>query len=301
VQILSNVTEMCRHLDDSRGPEPVLKAMLRYRVLVARMLLETPRSALWQRLVQVYAELSQFTGWLLYDLANYPAADRHFKEGLAAAQEARDVRTIAHIHCCLTHMAAYRGEIPTALDHAFAARGWASQTGSPLLASYAEQLAAWTFAEEGWERATAQAMLRAQQLLPDTQGDADPSYLYFVDRGFTAGFAAGCWRRLGRPKQALRDSEDGIALTDPMLPRNRGFRMLDRAGALVAQKEIGEAAEVAMTIAEIATSHSSVRLTRWLLDLRARLEPWSGRPELRQLDARLAELHLTAPRRRAMP
>lgn len=296
VQILKNITEMCRKLDDTRGPETVLRAMLWFRTVVAEILRDTPRLSLWQNLVQVYAELSQFTGWLLYDLGHYKAADRHFKDGLAAAHEAQDIRTAAYIHCCLAHMAAFRRETMSALDHVFAAQGWASRSGSRLLASYTEQLAAWAFADAGWEPPTGKALLRAQKLLPDMVGDNDPSYLYFVDRGFTVGFGAGCWHRLNRSKRALAESEEAIALTDPLLaPRNLGFRLLDRAGALLAQKEIPEAARLSLDIADIVTAHSSVRLTKQLHALRGQLQPWSGTPEMQQLDQRLTELNLSVP------
>ena len=291
VQILKNLTETCRDLDHALGPEPVIKAMMHYRALVAGMLRDAPRSTLWRSLVQVYAELSQFTGWLLYDIGQYEVANRHFHQGLAAAQEIRDIRTVTYIHCCLTHMACFRGEVPTALDHAFAARGWASQCGSPLLASYVEQMAAWAFSLEGWEMPTGQAMQRAQQLLPDTLGDNDPHYLHFVDRGFTVGFGVGCWLRLDRPKRALVESEDAIALTDPAMARNRGFRLLDRAGALIALKDVEEAAKVGVEIADIAAGHSSARLTRWLHEMRKQLEPWSALAPVKQLDQHISAVH----------
>ncbi|AHH97351.1 hypothetical protein [Kutzneria albida] len=294
VQIFKKLTEMCRHLDDARGPETVIRAMLHYRALVAEMLRDAARTSLWQSLVRVYAELSQFTGWLLYDVGHYAAANRHFQEGLAAAQEVRDIGTVTYIHCCLTHMACFRGEIPTALDHAFAARGWASQSGSPLLASYTEQMAAWAYSLEGWEVPTAKAMLRAQKLLPDTLGEADPPYLYFVDRGFTVGFGVGCWLRLDRTKRALVESADAIALTDPLLARNRGFRLLDRAGALIAQREFPEAATVALEIADLAARHSSARLSRWLRNLRDQMQPWAALPEVQLLDEHIAAQHQAA-------
>ncbi|SDM38187.1 hypothetical protein [Allokutzneria albata] len=298
IEIFKSVTGMCRHLDDSKGPEPVLKAVLRYRSVVGEMLGTVSRSALERDLVQVYAELSQLAGWLLYDVGRYPAADRYFKEGLAAAQEIKDIRTITFIHCCLAHMAVFREQIPKALDHVFAARGWAAQSGSGLLATYAEQIAAWGYATDGQEVATSRALNRMENLLPDRLADDDPEYLYFVDRGFTVGFQAGSWVRLNQSKRALQASESALELTAPDLVRNRGFRLIDRAKALVLQKEIPEAVRVLEEIAEIAAGHSSVRLGEWMFDVRRSLQPWARSPDVTQFDERLVHLGLS-PRKPA--
>ncbi|MCP3803778.1 hypothetical protein NLX83_31360 [Allokutzneria sp. A3M-2-11 16] len=293
IEIFKNVTGMCRHLDDSKGPEPVLKAVLRYRSVVGEMLGTVSRSGLERDLVQVYAELSQLAGWLLYDVGRYPAADRYFREGLAAAQEIKDIRTITFIHCCLAHMAIFREQIPKALDHVFAARGWAAQSGSALLATYTEQIAAWGYSTDGQEVATSRALNRMESLLPDRLADDDPEYLYFVDRGFTVGFQAGSWVRLNQSKRALQASESALELTAPDLVRNRGFRLIDRAKALVLQKEIPEAVRVLEEIAEIAAGHSSVRVGEWMFDVRRSLQPWAHSPDVKQFDERLVHLGLS--------
>ncbi len=293
IEIFKNVTGMCRHLDDSKGPEPVLKAVLRYRSVVGEMLDGVSRSALERDLVQVYAELSQLAGWLLYDVGRYPAADRCFKEGLAAAHAIKDVRTITFIHCCLAHMAIFREQIPKALDHVFAARGWAAQSGSALLATYAEQMAAWGYSTDGQEIATSRALNRVESLLPDRLADDDPEYLYFVDQGFSVGFQAGSWVRLNQSKRALQASESALELTAPGLVRNRGFRLIDRAKALVQQKEIPEAVRVLEEIAEIVAGHSSVRVGEWMFDVRRSLQPWARSPEVKQFDERLVHLGLS--------
>jgi hypothetical protein len=176
VDILENVTDMCWCLDDSQGAESVLKLVLRYRSVIVEVLSGMSRSSPWQRLVQVYAELSQFAGWLSCDLARYSAADRYFKEALTAAQEGRDVRMATFIHCCLTHMAGLRDQIPTALDHAFAARGWARRSGCAVLRTYAEQMVAWAFARYGQGAATSPAPSRAHHQFPDRLTDDDFPY-----------------------------------------------------------------------------------------------------------------------------
>ncbi|MGH3468721.1 MAG: hypothetical protein ACRDQF_13445, partial [Thermocrispum sp.] len=259
--ILEKVAVRCRRLDNRLGPTTVLQAARGCQGLVRRTLDVSSRTALRQRLLRVYGELSQLVGWLLYDLRDYALAERYLKEGLTAAQEAKDLRMTTFIHCCMSHMASYRKRLPVALDHAYAARGWAARSGSATLGAYAEQMMAWACAEDGQSRATDQALNRAYQLIPDRFSQNDPDFVHFVDHGFTVGNQASCWVLLNRPKSALSAAEEAFAQTSRVLVRNRGFRLVDQARALVMQRQIDQAAVVASQIAEIAVTHSSARLS----------------------------------------
>jgi tetratricopeptide (TPR) repeat protein len=294
VAAFENVTSLCRELYESRGPEAVLKTVLRIRTVVAETLREMPRPAVRERLLGAYAGLSQLAGWLLYDLTRFSEANRCFKEGLTASQEAGDIPMTAFIHCCLSQMANFRNQIPRAIDHAYASRGWACRSGSATLASYASQIAAWAFAMDRDQRMTSRALNQAGDWLPDRPSGDDPNFVYFVDRGFTVGNRACCWLLLDRPKPALTAAEDAFELTNPTLIRNRGFRLLDQAKALVLQKEIEEGARLAEQVANIAASQHSVRLAQWLGDVRQLMQPWATTPGLRSLDERLAALGLAS-------
>lgn len=299
IAIVGQVVSTARRLYDARGPQPVLGPVMRFRSVIAELVAEVTGSAARKSLLRVHAELAQLAGWLRYDLTSYSAADRCFRDGLSAAQECGDAQLTAFIHCSLSQMASFRRQVATALDHAYAARGWAATAGSSRLASFAEQITAWASALDGDVAQTRQVLNRALALLPDQLGDGVPDYLRFVDHGFTLGSHACCSVLLRQPKIALPAAEDAFTLTDPALVRNRGFRLVDKAKALVLLKEIGEAARVAEGVADIAAGQGSVRLAHWLGDVRARLQPWAGTAEVRHLDEHIHELrlHVAAPHR----
>jgi hypothetical protein len=191
-------------------------------------------------------------------------------------------------------MGCFQKQTPTALDHAFAARGWATHCGSARLASYAETIAAWAFSIDKSMGYTSRALSRADDLLPDRFTEDDPEFVHFLDRGFTTGVQAGCWLRLGQLKPALRAAENSVALTDPAFPRNFGFRLGDLARALVLQKEIEEGTRVIGQVADIAVGQNSIRLAHWVDDVRRSMEPWADTPDVRNLDERLIALGLAS-------
>lgn len=132
VATIEKLTAQCRRLDDTIGPRAVLPIVDAKRDLLTRILdRETLSQGMRDRLVTAYAQLSQLAGFLHYDLTDYDGATSRFNDALKAALEVTDPTMIAYVHSWLSDMASFRNDPGLALDHSFAAQGWAREKPEP--------------------------------------------------------------------------------------------------------------------------------------------------------------------------
>ncbi|WP_433539965.1 hypothetical protein ACQP10_26980 [Streptosporangium sandarakinum] len=133
LDLLERLTARLWALDEELGPAKVLPVAEAKRALVDDLLRHaTLTPALRTRLLRLYWSLSHLTGWSRFDLLDYDGATRRYTEGLAAAHELRSPALLAHLHGLLAHMALYQKKPTVALDHAFAAEGWAKENSDHL-------------------------------------------------------------------------------------------------------------------------------------------------------------------------
>ncbi|GII80511.1 hypothetical protein Sru01_54930 [Sphaerisporangium rufum] len=292
VAVLEKLTAQCRRLDDDLGPRGVVPVVDAKRRLAARLLhRESLSPALRERLVSVYAELSQLSGYLHYDLAEYELATLRFKDALEAALESGNATLLAYIHHWLSDMASFRGESTKALDHAYAAQGWAKRSPSRLLRARTQFVEAWALALEGEQTASLRLLETARSVAKPT--DADPSYLYWVaESSALGGTAAGfCLNALRLPDAAISTVNAQLnGIGGSGYSRTRAFALIQYATALVQKKEIPQAAAVLTEAAQISASHSSARLLHSLRISRGHLQPWAGYTYVNTLDRKLAAL-----------
>ncbi|MEV7971050.1 hypothetical protein AB0O34_34410 [Sphaerisporangium sp. NPDC088356] len=290
VELIEKLTARCRHLDDEYGPAKVLPVVDGQRALVADLLhRESLLPALRDRLIRAYAELSQLSGWLHHDLLDHTGARRRYREGLAAAHQIRDPTLIAYLHTCLAAMARYEGHTGEALDHIYAAQGWARQSPSTLLRSVHAIDLARILAVKGTARDSEHALTRSRQLLEHPRTEADPSYLYWWTPTGVQRHTAYCALAWGRPNEAI-DSAQLTLSESAISPLMRGETLLFYANALTQKREIPAATDKIRQAARITVRHSSGRLADTVRQTRARLQPWATNKHVRTLDEELASL-----------
>ncbi|MFC4585459.1 hypothetical protein [Sphaerisporangium corydalis] len=295
VELIEKLTARCRRLDDEFGPAKVLPVVEGQRNLVADLLhRESLLPALRDRLIRAYAELSQLAGWLHHDLLDHPGARRRYQEGLAAAHQIRDPTLIAYLHTCLANMSRFQGRIGEALDHIYAAQGWARQSPSTLLRSVHAVDLARILAADGSARDSEHALVQSRHLAERPRTEADPSYLYWWTAAGVERHTAGCMVAWGRPDDAIRTAER--ALSAGMRKPARGRTLLEYAEALIDKREIAAATDKIREAVHITVSHSSGRLADTVRQTRARLQPWAGNKHVRTLDEELHSLGITTSR-----
>ena len=294
VAAVAKLTARCRRLDDEFGSARVLPVVERQRELVSHLLRrQSLLPGLRRRLVAAYAELSQFAGYLHHDSLDHATARRRYHEALGAAHEIGDATLITYVHNCLSTSASYRGRLGEALDHAYAAEGWARRSPSPLLRSLHAMDYARILAKTGHTADSERAVARSFQLVERPRTEADPAYLYWWTPAHASSTATDCMLAWGRPDEVIASAEAVLA---GRIPRrlSHALTLMRYAKALVAKREIPAAADKIREAAHLAVGYGSARLPGDIRETRARLEPWSGNRSVRDLDEELRSLGLTS-------
>ncbi|WP_326641879.1 hypothetical protein OG884_03030 [Streptosporangium sp. NBC_01755] len=294
VEVIEKLTARCRRLDDDFGPETVLPVVDAQRELVAGLLRgETLLPALRDRLTYAYAQLSQLAGYLQYDLMDYAGAQRRYREALGAAHQIADPTLITYLHTCLSNIFLRQGQTGRALDHIYAAEGWARRSPSALLRSLHAIDMARALARSGSVRESEHALARSRQLVSQPRSEADPSYLYWWTPIGVQRNTAYCMLAWGRLTDAIDSAEQALAI--PMTRKiAHGEALLYYAEALTRKREIPAAVDKIRGAAHLAGSHSSGQLTDSVRQARTRLQPWAGNKHVRHLDEELRSLSIVS-------
>ena len=294
VTVIEKLTAHCRHLDDDFGPRSVLPVAESQRRVVADLLgRESLLPSLRERLTHAYAQLSQLSAYLHYDLMNFAGASTRYEDALSSAHQLGDPTLIAYVHTCLSWMAADRGLFGEAEDHIFAAQGWARRSSSDALRSVHAMEAARVLARTGKVRDSERALAQSIALVAQPKTESDPGYLYWWSADRVHRQTAACSLYSGRLDQALESAQKTLGSANaPTLVRAEA--LLHCAEALTRRREVPAAAEGVRHAAHLTKVNSSARLTASIRQARGRLQPWAGSKHVRHLDEELRSLGLTS-------
>lgn len=296
VEVIEKLTTHCRRLDDELGPETVLPIVDGQRRLVSDLLhRETMLPRLRDRLTYTYAQLSQLLGYLHHDLMDHDRARRRYQEALVAAHQVADPTLIGYLHISLSWLEEYQGHLGQALDHAFAAQGWARKSPSDLLRSMHAMEFAQVLAGKGSMQESEQALALSATLIEQPRRESDPVYLYWWTASQVQSSAAYCMLALGRPDSAIESVERTLAApTTRTLVRGQALSYY--AEALTSKREIPAAVDKIREAARLTSVHSSGRLPDSVRQARAHLQPWAANKHVRNLDEELRSLGITVKR-----
>jgi hypothetical protein len=288
------VASKARRADDVSGPATLLPVVNGQRAAVGKLLArESMAPGLRDRLLDTYAQLSQLTGYLTYDLCDYAAAEQPLRDGLRAALDLGNPTLIAFMHYWLGRMATDQNRTAAVFDHAFAIQSWASRSPSKLLTSLHQALCALAHAAEGDATGSARAHESALASAAAPK-DNEPAFLYWVAPPVVESRRSTLLIRLNRPRDAVKAAERYLAGHDPGFTRLHGFALARYAHALTLAKEIPEATARLTEAADITKQHSSARLADEIKQARTRLEPWASTTYVRRLDETLRSCGLIA-------
>lgn len=298
------VLDHCMRQEDTLGPQVVLDAVLAQQRLVTTLLPGTS-GALRARLLSLLANICRFTGWVLFNLNDYPGAGYYYGQARAAAHEADDDAMCSMVLANWSQLATWAGDPRLGVEHALGAVAWGQRAGSQLLVSYGCDVGARAYAAvvrrsgRGERRADhAHAMTSLEQagqgLTSTPDGDPGTQLAYFYDQGQYLATRTRCLLELGDPRAALAAAGQSLAAADPAFVRNVALTRLAQAGACAQLGEPEEACQQITAATDLACRNTSPRLIRVLAGTRRQLSPWDGSPALTALDERLRTLGLTA-------
>lgn len=224
IQHVESVLHSAMHQDDVLGPHAALDTVLAQRKLVRTLVTECP-SALRQRLLTLYSNMSRFAGWLSFDLADFETAGRYYEEARLAAHEAEDTDQSVFVLCNMSHLATWQGRARVGVDHAIAAQNWANDTNDSLLRAYTADVAARAYAGMGNRLACFDALDTAQAGVTDTMPQTPGASLaYFYGQGQLAQTRSLCLLQLGDAKQAEQAAQESLTQMGSSLSATRRSR-----------------------------------------------------------------------------
>ncbi|MBW0010045.1 MAG: hypothetical protein JO063_08005 [Pseudonocardiales bacterium] len=225
-------------------------------------------------------------GGYFLDMGHLDGARRYFERARRAGHDARNPACAAYAAGWTSFAAFQRGDTPTSLDAAAAARSLAARTDDVRLKAFAELRAAGAYALDGQYGPCMAACARAQEFLASATAGAPESLAYWVHEGTLDRDRSKFLSLLGKPRQAVEAAAHALARYErTSYAHDRAFCEVRLGNGLVLSKEIPEAARVLGDVASLASL--SPRLTAELHATRALMRPWGGTQAVTTLDAQL--------------
>jgi len=296
-QVIKNLAvtlAVCKRQEDKLGPCQVWDTVIAQHQLVCRLLGGDCPEQLRKPLHLLDSNMAATLGGYLIDMGQHEAARGYFEHARRAAHKASHPALAAYAAANMSMAAFLRGDTPTALDTAAAARSLAARTEDPQLKALAEQMAAAAYALDSKYNLCMGASARAHDFLTHTNGSTSESLTYWVHHGTIDSQSSLFLCLLGKPRQAVEAASTAQAHFDRTFVGSWGRCQIRLGHALVLCKEITEATHVLGD----AASHArlSPRLTQELHTARALMQPWADTPAVKTLDDQLQACGLLSSR-----
>ena len=273
----------CMRQDDTLGPTAAMETTLAQRNLV-RSLLPAASGEIRDRLLSLYANVLRFAGWLSFDLNDYDSASTYFEQARTAAHEAQNTELGALVLCNMSHLATWRGQPRTGIDHALAAAGWALRTDDDHLKAYAYDVAARAYAMDKQQSAAIGSINAARNLISNSVG-SPTGLVYFYNAGQLASTEGTCYLYLGQYDQGTKIAEKAMNDINPAFVRNLALTSL-RLGMCrmhASRPDIPEAAKAIGVTVQLAAHNQSARLVERLRRGVKELAQYRHIPEAREV------------------
>ena len=282
---LATTLAYCKRQEDQLGPYEVIDTVVAQHGLVHR-LLEGGCPQQWRKALSlVDSNMASAIGGYLIDMGNPEVAKRYFGHARTAAHKAGNPACAAYAAANTSFVARLRGDTPTAMDTAAAARSLAARTGDARLKALAEQMSAGAYALDGQYGPCMIACDRAHDFVASSNGSAPESLAYWVHHATLDSQRSTFLTLLDKPREAVEAASNAQAQYDRTCVGGYALCEVRLGTALVLSKEISEAARVLGDVASQA--HLFPRLATDLHAARAQLQPWADTQAVKTLDAQL--------------
>ncbi len=285
VENLAVTLASCKRLEDKLGPCEVLDTVVAQHGLVRHLLAGGCPDNLVKPLKLVESDMASAIGGYLIDMGRPEAASGYFQRARRAGHHAGNPAYAAYAAANASLAAFLRGDTPTAVDTAAAARSLAARTSDPRLKALAEQMAAAAYALDGQYGPCMAACARAHDFLASANGGAANSLAYWVHEGTLDSKRSVFLCLLDKPRDAVNAASNARDRYNRTFVGAYGFCQVRLGHALVLDKDIDEAAHVLGAAASYA--RLSPRLTQELHTTRALMRPWENTKTVKELDAQL--------------
>ncbi len=293
VENLAITLAQCKRLEDKLGPCEVLDTIVAQHQIVRRLLEGGCPGNMIKALKLMDSNIASTIGNCLINMGHPETAQGYFARARKAGHDAGNPTYAAYAAINTSFAAFLRGDTPTALDAAAAARSLAARTNDTKLKALAEEQAAGAYALEGQYGPCMTACVRAQQFLASEKECPSDSPAYWVHESTLDSKRSAFLSLLDKPKEAVEAAYNAHARFDRTCV-GRYTRCQVRLGhALVLSKDITEATRVLADAANQA--NLSPRLTAELRTARTLMQPWENTKAVKELDTQLQTRGLMTP------
>lgn len=277
---------VCKRQEDTLGPREVLDTVKAQHAIVRRLIRQGDcPDKLRKPLHLVDSTMAATIGGYLNNMLQPEAAGRYFAHARKAAHHAGNPTCAAYAAINTSFTAFQRGDIPTALDTAAAARSLAARTDDPRLKALAEEQAAGAYALDNQYMPCMRACDRAHDLLATANGSASDSPAYWVHEGTLGSKTSTFLALLDKPHDAVEAAHTAQTRINPTYIHLYTRCQVRLGHALALSHDITHATHVLGDAANQA--RLSPRLTQELHTARALLQPWATTHAVKTLDEQL--------------
>ncbi|MGH3805794.1 MAG: helix-turn-helix domain-containing protein, partial [Pseudonocardiaceae bacterium] len=216
-QVVTNLATTlahCKRQEDTLGPGEVLDTVLAQHQIVRHLLQGGCPDGLRKPLSILDSSMATAIGGYFLDMGHLDAARRYCERARRAGHDAGNPACAAYAAASTSAVARLRGDTPTALDTAAAARSLAARTGDAQLKALAEQRAAGAYALDGQHGPYLAACARAQQFLASATAGTPDSLAYWVHEGTLDSSRSEYLALLGKPQDAVDAASNARARYD---------------------------------------------------------------------------------------
>lgn len=268
-----------RTLDDYVGGEDLAEAVGGELAATAEALTEASYSErAGRRLLAAFADLCQIGGWIASDAGEHALAQRRYLAGVRAAFAAGDRPTAANLLSSLSYQMANVGDPREAALLARTARAGGAREATPLVRALLAERAAWAFARLPGGRGSAdceRALAEAEDAFGQrSDGDEEPSSVYWLDRGEMDVMAGRCYTELARPLKAEPLLVSVLSRYDAAHAREKALYQTWLAETYIHARELDQAADVGMSALDLSLRVHSARGRARVGHIRHKLRPY---------------------------
>ena len=269
----------------------VLEHLQRVIILLER----SAFSPIHTRLCCIASGVAQLAGHLLFDMGEFPRAREFHRVAITAAQEGENKALEATAWARISFTWTYNSNPFEAFSCIQEARRIATGNTNTIVQAYLAAVEAEIYAILGNSKSCRQ-MLEIAEHIEDQQNSCEETYWLHFDRSRFTGYQGSCFKRLYNPEDPqtytfLRTAQnaliDALTLLDSRRLQRRPVLLIDLAGTYAQQGDVEAACEYASEALSIIAQIKSQTVSKRLLVLRHRLEPWKDTGFIRTLDQQI--------------
>lgn len=242
-----------------------------------------------RRLLVATGELAQLAAFVAADAGLHQQAVNYTEGGLLAAHAAGDAPLAANIISTLSYQIANEGDPRQAAILARTAYAGAKHSATATGRALFLERVAWADAKSGDAASCERALGQVEENMGALDPDADPDWLYWLNREEVDVMAGRCLTELGQPAKAVSLLSSALAAYDSVSVREIALYQSWLAEDHILLGDVDTAVDLASQVLELGIRADSWRTDDRLAHLAGLIRPFASVPAAAEFLDRYAE------------